>query len=85
MGRPRCGLPTLEGAHKQEGEQLFTWSHSGRTAWNGFKLKKYKRGNFRTDVRQKFFTERMVSLIAAQNCGAPFLEVPETMDGPWAA
>ena len=41
----------LKGAHKQEGNQLFTWVDGG------FKLKGRR---FRIDVRGKFFTERVV-------------------------
>jgi len=38
----------MKGAYKQKGNQLFTWSDSDRTRWNGFKLKK---GKFRLDVK----------------------------------
>ena len=30
----------MKGAYKQKGNQLFTWSDSDRTRWNGLKLKR---------------------------------------------
>jgi len=39
----------LKGAHKQEGEQLFTWSDGNRARKNGFKLKE---GNIRLGVQK---------------------------------
>ena len=47
----------LKGAYKQEGSQLFERVDNGRTRGNGFKLKK---GGFRLDIREKFFTKRVV-------------------------
>ena len=44
----------LKGVYKHEGSKLFTRVNSDRTRKNGFKLKE---GNFRLDVRGKFFTE----------------------------
>jgi len=47
----------LKGANKQEGSQLFDRVDNSRTRGNGFKLKE---GRFRLDVREKFFTMRVV-------------------------
>ena len=43
----------LEGAYKQEGEQLFTWVDSDRTRGNGLKL---RQGRFRLDIRRRLVT-----------------------------
>jgi len=48
----------LKGAYKQEGEWLFTWVDSDRTRGNGFKL---RRGRFMSDIKRKFFTQRVVT------------------------
>ena len=47
----------LKGDYKQEGNQLFTGVGSDRTRGNGFKCKE---GRFRLDIREKFFTMRVV-------------------------
>ena len=47
----------LEGAYKQEGQQLFTRVDSDRTRGNSFKL---RQGKFSLDIRRKFFTQRVV-------------------------
>ena len=47
----------LKGAHKQEGEQMFTRMDSDRTRGNDLKR---RQGRFRLDIRRKFFTQRVV-------------------------
>ena len=47
----------LKGAYKKAREGLFTRACSDRTRGNGFKLKE---GRFRSDIRKKFFTVRVV-------------------------
>ena len=48
----------LKGAYKQEGEWLFTRVDSDRIRGSGFKL---SQGRFRSDIRTKFFTQRVVT------------------------
>jgi len=47
----------LKGTYRKDGEGLFTRGCSDRTRGNGFKLKE---GRFRLDIRNKFFTMRVV-------------------------
>ena len=62
----------LRGAYMEEGSQHFTLSDSDRTRGNDFKLKEEK---FMLDVRQQFFTQRVVKTWIAQSVGTPSLEV----------
>ena len=57
-GRPRCGLPVLQGSYKQEGEWLFMRVDGDRTRGNSFKL---RHGRFRLDMRRKFFPQMVVT------------------------
>ncbi|KGL95043.1 hypothetical protein N301_01577, partial [Charadrius vociferus] len=65
----------LKGAYCRAGEELFTRAFSDRTWGNGFKLEE---GRFRLDIREKFFTVRMVrhwNRLPREVVDAPFLEV----------
>ena len=55
----------LEGAYKQEGEQLFTWVNSDRTRGNGLKL---RQGRFRLDIRGKFLHTEGGDALATPGC-----------------
>jgi len=61
----------LNGAYKEEGEQLFTRVDSDKTRGNGFQL---GQGRFRLDIRKKFFhTEGgdTLELVGQGGCGCP--------------
>ena len=65
----------LKGAYKKAAEGLFTGACSDRTRGNGFKLKE---GQFRLDIRKKFFTVRVVrhwNRLPREIVDAPSLEV----------
>jgi len=47
----------LKGAYRKDGDKLFSRACSDRTGGNSFKLKE---GRFRLDIRQNFFTMRVV-------------------------
>ncbi|GAB0192414.1 hypothetical protein GRJ2_001706700 [Grus japonensis] len=65
----------LKGPYRKDGEGLFMRECSDRTRGNGFKLKE---GRFRSDVRKKFFTVRVVRhwhRLPKEVVDAPSLEV----------
>jgi len=47
----------LEGAYRKDGDNLFSKACCDRTRSSGFKLRE---GRFRSDIREKFFTMRVV-------------------------
>ena len=55
--RPYSSLPVPEGAYRKAEEGLFIRAGSDRTRGNGFKLEESR---FRLDIREKFFTVRVV-------------------------
>ena len=57
-GDPVVAFQNLKGAYKQEGQRLFMWVDGDRTRGTGFKL---RQGRFKLDMRQKFFTQRVVA------------------------
>ncbi|GAB0190054.1 hypothetical protein GRJ2_001470700 [Grus japonensis] len=65
----------LSGTYRKDEEEIFIRKCSDRTRGNGFKLKVRK---FRLDIRQKFFTERVVrhwTRLPREVVNAPSLEV----------
>jgi len=65
----------LKGTYKQAGEGLFTRAWSDRASGNGFKLKKSR---FRLDIRNNFFTLRVVkhcNMLPREAVAAPSLVV----------
>ena len=67
------------GAHKKDGERLFTRACSNRTRGNGFKLKE---GRFRLNIGKKFFTLKVVrhwNRLPREAVDAPSLQVLKVM------
>ncbi|GAB0184436.1 hypothetical protein GRJ2_000908900 [Grus japonensis] len=61
----------LKGAYRKDGEGLFIRECSDRTRGNGVKLKE---GQFRSDVRKKFFTVKSgeaLAQVSQRSCGCP--------------
>jgi len=56
-GEVTVAFQYLKGAHKKDGDRLFSRACSNRTRANGFKLKDSR---FRLDIRKEFFTVRVV-------------------------
>ena len=57
QGDLNAAFQYLKGAYNKDGDKLFSRACCDRTRGNGFKLKE---GRFRLDIRQKFFTMRVV-------------------------
>jgi len=74
-GDLREAFQYLKGAYKKAGEGLFTKAWSDRTRCSGFKLKE---GRFRLDIKNKFFTLRVVRhwpRLPREAVAAPSLDV----------
>jgi len=73
----------LKGAHRRDGENLFSKACCDRTRSNGFKLRE---GRFRLDIRKKFFTMRVVKYwngLPREAADLPSLETFKIrLDGP---
>ena len=70
-----ASLKYMKGYYKQERDWFFPWSNGDRTRGNGFKLKERK---FKLDVRNRYFTERVVrhwNRLPREAMDAIFLEV----------
>lgn len=62
-------VPVFEGAHRDDGDSVFTRSHMEKTRDSGYKL---LLGRFRLDARGKFFTEQaLIGLISPGKCWIP--------------
>ena len=64
----------LKGAHRKDGENIYSRACCNRTRTNGFKLKE---GRFRLDISKKYFTMRVVkqwNRLSREVVGAPSLE-----------
>jgi len=72
VGRPYYSLQVPEGAYRKAGEGLLTRACSDRTKANSFKLKE---GRFKLDIREEFFTMKVVrhwNRLSRKACGCPF-------------
>ena len=85
QGDLTAALQYLKAAYKKAGEGLFTRACSDRTSGNGLKLKE---GRFRSDIRKKFFTVRVVkpwTRFPREAVDVPSLEVFKArLDGAWS-
>jgi len=74
----------LKGGYRKAGEGLFRRIYSDRTRGNGFRLKE---GRFRLDLREKFFTMRVVrqwNRLPREAVAAPSLEAFQAQAG-WSS
>ena len=74
-GDVNAAFQYIKGVYKQEGSQLFERVDKSRTRCSGFKMRE---GRFRLDVREKFFTVRVVRSchrLLREVVDAPSLEV----------
>jgi len=81
-GDLRAAFQCLKGACRKDGENIFSRAGCDRTRSNGFKLGE---GRFRLDIRNKFFTMRVVKhwhRLPREVVDAPSLETFEVrLDG----
>ena len=72
----------MKGTCRKAGEGFFTRTHSDRMRGNGFKLEE---GRFRLDIREKFFTVRVMrhwNRLPREAVNAPSLKaVKARLDG----
>jgi len=74
VGTPYSSLSVLKRACRKDRGNLFTKACCDRTRSNGFKL---RGGRFRLDVREKFFTMRVMkhwNRLPRETVEAPYLE-----------
>ena len=76
-GRPHCSLLKGGFISRRESDFLHGLIMIGQKR-NGFKLKGRR---FRSDVSEKFFTQRSLRYCCLEMCECPSLEVPKAMDG----
>ena len=78
QGDLRAAFLYLKGGCKEEGNGLFSIVCCDRTRGNGFKLKD---GRFRLNLRNQFFTTRVVRKWPREVVDAPSLETLSQADG----